>query len=192
MALINYALREVTCKLVYYGTGMGGKTTNLAYIHRQLPAQVRGDLISLESADERTLFFDFMALDLGSVQGFRTRFSLYTVPGQVIHDTSRKLILNGADGVIFVADSAPDMQDANAESLQNLTDNLATYGQNLETLPWVLQFNKRDLPDAVPISEMERRLNRRNVPGFEAVALEGRGVFAALKALAKDVLRRLS
>lgn len=192
MALINYASREINCKLVFYGTGMGGKTTNLEYIHRQLNPSIRGEMISLNTDNERTLFFDFLPLDLGSVQGFRTKFSLYTVPGQVEYNASRKLILNGADGVIFVADSAPKAMEDNLYSIKNMEENLAEYGLTLDSLPWVLQYNKRDLPDALPLEEMERQLNKKGVPSFEAVATEGRGVFATLKAISKEVLNRLT
>ncbi|MBC7542477.1 MAG: GTPase domain-containing protein [Candidatus Sericytochromatia bacterium] len=192
MALINYASREINCKIVFYGTGMGGKTTNLEYIHKQLNPSIRGEMISLNTENERTLFFDFLPLDLGSVQGFRTKFSLYTVPGQVEYNASRKLILNGADGVIFVADSLPTAMEDNLYSLKNMEENLAEYGLTLDSLPWILQYNKRDLPDALPLEELDRQLNKKGVPSFEAVATEGRGVFATLKAISKDVLNRLT
>jgi signal recognition particle receptor subunit beta len=192
MALINYASREINCKLVFYGTGMGGKTTNLEYIHKQLNPSIRGEMISLNTDNERTLFFDFLPLDLGSVQGFRTKFSLYTVPGQVEYNASRKLILNGADGVIFVADSSPKAMEDNLYSIKNMEENLAEYGLTLDSIPWVLQYNKRDVPDALPLEEMERQLNKKGVPSFEAVAVEGRGVFATLKAISKEVLNRLT
>jgi signal recognition particle receptor subunit beta len=192
MALINYASREINCKLVFYGTGMGGKTTNLEYIHKQLNPSIRGEMISLNTDNERTLFFDFLPLDLGSVQGFRTKFSLYTVPGQVEYNASRKLILNGADGIIFVADSTPGAMEDNLYSIKNMEENLAEYGLTLDSIPWVLQYNKRDMPDALPVEELERQLNKKGVPHFEAVAIEGRGVFATLKAISKDVLNRLT
>ncbi len=191
MALVNYAQREINCKIVYYGTGLGGKTTNLKYIHSQLAPTTRGELISLATETERTLFFDFLPLDLGSVQGFKTRFSLYTVPGQVEYNASRKLILNGVDGIIFVADSDAMRSKENVESLQNMVDNLAEYSLTLDNIPWVLQYNKRDLASAMPIERLERELNVRGVPSFEAVASEGLGVFATLKAISKLILNRL-
>lgn len=191
MALVNYAAREINCKIVYYGTGLGGKTTNLKYIHSQLAPSTRGELISLATETERTLFFDFLPLDLGSVQGFKTRFSLYTVPGQVEYNASRKLILNGVDGIIFVADSDVMRSKENAESLQNMIDNLAEYNLTLDNIPWVLQYNKRDLANAMSVERMERDLNIRGVPSFEAVASEGLGVFATLKAISKLILNRL-
>lgn len=191
MALVNYAAREINCKIVYYGTGLGGKTTNLKYIHSQLAPTTRGELISLATETERTLFFDFLPLDLGSVQGFKTRFSLYTVPGQVEYNASRKLILNGVDGIIFVADSDVMRSKDNIESLQNMIENLAEYSLTLDNIPWVLQYNKRDLANAMPIERMEKELNIRAVPSFEAVASEGLGVFATLKAISKLILNRL-
>jgi hypothetical protein len=191
MALVNYAAREINCKIVYYGTGLGGKTTNLKYIHSQLAPTTRGELISLATETERTLFFDFLPLDLGSVQGFKTRFSLYTVPGQVEYNASRKLILNGVDGIIFVADSDVIRSKENIESLQNMIENLAEYNLTLDNIPWVLQYNKRDLANAMPIERMERECNIRGVPSFEAVASEGLGVFATLKAISKLILNRL-
>lgn len=191
MALVNYAAREINCKIVYYGTGLGGKTTNLKYIHSQLAPTTRGELISLATETERTLFFDFLPLDLGSVQGFKTRFSLYTVPGQVEYNASRKLILNGVDGIIFVADSDVMRSKENVESLQNMIENLAEYSLTLDNIPWVLQYNKRDLASAMAIERMEKELNIRGVPSFEAVACEGLGVFATLKAISKLILNRL-
>ena len=191
MALVNYAAREINCKIVYYGTDLGGKTTNLKYIHSQLAPTTRGELISLATETERTLFFDFLPLDLGSVQGFKTRFSLYTVPGQVEYNASRKLILNGVDGIIFVADSDVMRSKDNVESLQNMIENLAEYSLTLDNIPWVLQYNKRDLANAMPIERMEKELNIRGVPSFEAVASEGLGVFATLKAISKLILNRL-
>ncbi|MBY0358973.1 MAG: GTPase domain-containing protein [Candidatus Obscuribacterales bacterium] len=191
MALVNYAMREINCKIVYYGTGLGGKTTNLKYIHSQLAPSTRGELISLATETERTLFFDFLPLDLGSVQGFKTRFSLYTVPGQVEYNASRKLILNGVDGIIFVADSDVMRAKENVDSLQNMIDNLAEYSYTLDNIPWVLQYNKRDLANAMSIERMEKDLNIRNIPSFEAVASEGLGVFATLKAISKLILNRL-
>jgi len=191
LALVNYAAREINCKIVYYGTGLGGKTTNLKYIHGQLAPTTRGELISLATETERTLFFDFLPLDLGSVQGFKTRFSLYTVPGQVEYNASRKLILNGVDGIIFVADSDVMRAKDNVESLQNMIENLAEYNYTLDSIPWVLQYNKRDLANAMSIERMEKDMNNRGVPSFEAVASEGLGVFATLKAISKLILNRL-
>lgn len=192
MALINYASREINCKIVYYGTGLGGKTTNLEYIHKQLAPGIRGEMISLATETERTLFFDFLPLDLGSVQGFKTKFSLYTVPGQVEYNASRKLILNGVDGIVFVADSQTSKWQENIESLENMVENLSEYGLTLDSVPYVLQYNKRDLPDVNNFDELERALNPKGVPSFEAVAIEGSGVFATLKAVSKAVLNRLS
>lgn len=191
MALVNYAAREINCKIVYYGTGLGGKTTNLKYIHSQLAPTTRGELISLATETERTLFFDFLPLDLGEVQGFKTRFSLYTVPGQVEYNASRKLILNGVDGIIFVADSDVTRSKDNVDSLQNMIENLAEYNLTLDNIPWVLQYNKRDLATAMPIERLEKELNIRAVPSFEAISSEGLGVFATLKAISKLILNRL-
>lgn len=192
MALINYASREINCKIVYYGTGLGGKTTNLEYIHKQLAPGIRGEMISLATETERTLFFDFLPLDLGSVQGFKTKFSLYTVPGQVEYNASRKLILNGVDGIVFVADSQASKWQENIESMENMVENLAEYGLTLDSVPYVLQYNKRDLPEVNNFEDLERVLNPKGVPSFEAVAIEGSGVFATLKAVSKAVLNRLS
>ncbi len=191
MALVNYAAREINCKIVYYGTGLGGKTTNLKYIHSQLAPTTRGELISLATETERTLFFDFLPLDLGEVQGFKTRFSLYTVPGQVEYNASRKLILNGVDGIIFVADSDVTRSKDNVDSLQNMIENLAEYNLTLDNIPWVLQYNKRDLATAMPIERLEKELNIRAIPSFEAISSEGLGVFATLKAISKLILNRL-
>jgi signal recognition particle receptor subunit beta len=192
MALINYASREINCKIVYYGTGLGGKTTNLEYIFKQLAPGIRGEMISLATETERTLFFDFLPLDLGSVQGFKTKFSLYTVPGQVEYNASRKLILNGVDGIVFVADSQREKMSENIESFRNMEENLAEYGLTLDQVPYVLQYNKRDLPNVSNFEELEAALNTKGVASFEAVAVEGSGVFATLKAVSKAVLNRLS
>jgi mutual gliding-motility protein MglA len=191
MALINMSDREITCKIVYYGTGLGGKTANLKYIHGQLAPTARTELISLATETERTLFFDYLGLDLGQVQGFKTRFSLYTVPGQVEFNASRKLILNGADGIIFVADSDSMRRSENIEALRNMVENMVSYRMTLDTIPWVLQYNKRDLVNAMSITRLETDLNFRQVPSFEAVACEGLGVFATLKSLSKLVINRL-
>jgi signal recognition particle receptor subunit beta len=188
MAFINYASREINCKLVYYGPGLGGKTTNLQFIYEKTNQDVKGKLISLATETERTLFFDFLPLELGTIRGFRTRFHLYTVPGQVFYDASRKLILKGCDGVAFVSDSQEARMDANAESLKNLEDNLKTNGYDLKAMPYVLQLNKRDLPTAVPVEEMTNALRYKGEEVFEAVAIKGTGVFETLKALARMVL----
>jgi len=191
MSFINYAAREINVKIVFYGPGLCGKTTNLQYIYEKSNPQQKGKLISLATETDRTLFFDFLPLDLGSVRGFKTRFHLYTVPGQVFYDASRKLILKGVDGVVFVADSQEARMDANVESLRNLDDNLKENGFDLRVIPYVLQFNKRDLPTAAPVDEMYRLLNFKSEPTFEAVATQGMGVFETLKAVAKQVLYEL-
>jgi signal recognition particle receptor subunit beta len=191
MSFINYAAREINVKIVFYGPGLGGKTTNLQYIYERSNPQQKGKLISLATETDRTLFFDFLPLDLGSVRGFKTRFHLYTVPGQVFYDASRKLILKGVDGVIFVADSQEARMDANVESRRNLQDNLKENGFDLNTIPYALQFNKRDLPTAVAVDTMYRVLNFKGEPTFEAVATRGMGVFETLKAAAKQVLYEL-
>jgi signal recognition particle receptor subunit beta len=191
MTFINYASREINCKIVYYGPGLCGKTTNLQYIYDSTSPAAKGKLISLATETDRTLFFDFMPLELGTVRGFKTRFHLYTVPGQVYYDASRKLILKGVDGVVFVADSQEERMDANVESLENLVDNLKTQGYDLMQLPYVLQLNKRDLPSAVPVDELTSELSKKGEPVFEAVAADGTGVFDTLKAVAKQVLTEL-
>lgn len=191
MTFINYASREINCKIVYYGPGLGGKTTNLQYIYDSTAQQAKGKLISLATETDRTLFFDFLPLDLGTVRGFKTRFHLYTVPGQVFYDASRKLILKGVDGVVFVADSQRERMDANVESLYNLDDNLKQHGYDLLKVPYVLQFNTRDLPNAVPFEELKKELVKKDEAIFEAVASKGVGVFDTLKAVAKQVLMEL-
>jgi len=191
MTFINYAAREINCKIVYYGPGLCGKTTNLQWIYDKTNPQAKGKLISLATETDRTLFFDFLPLDLGMVRGFKTRFHLYTVPGQVFYDASRKLILKGVDGVIFVADSQEARMEANAESLQNLDRNLKEQGYDLKNIPYALQMNKRDLPSAIPAADMYRQLNFKGEPTFEAVAMNGTGVFDTLKAVAKLVLNEL-
>ena len=192
MSFINYASREINCKIVYYGPGLGGKTTNLQYIYDKTNAGARGKLISLATETDRTLFFDFLPLELGTVRGFKTRFHLYTVPGQVFYDASRKLILKGVDGVIFVADSQVERMDANVEAIENLEANLKTQGYDLMTIPYVLQLNKRDLPNVASVDEMKRLLLKKNEPVFEAVAAKGPGVFETLKGVAKLVLADLT
>jgi signal recognition particle receptor subunit beta len=192
MTFINYASREINCKIVYYGPGLCGKTTNLQYIYDKTNPNAKGKLISLATETDRTLFFDFLPLELGTVRGFRTRFHLYTVPGQVFYDASRKLILKGVDGVIFVADSQVERMDANVESVENLQTNLKSQGYDINTIPFVLQLNKRDLPNVSPVDEMKRLLMRREEPVFEAVAAKGPGVFETLKGVAKLVLQELT
>ncbi|MDZ4695192.1 MAG: ADP-ribosylation factor-like protein [Deltaproteobacteria bacterium] len=191
MSFINYSSREINCKLVYYGPGLGGKTTNLQYIYQKTNPDAKGKMISLATETERTLFFDFLPLSLGEIRGFKTRFHLYTVPGQVFYDASRKLILKGVDGVVFVADSQIERMEANIEALENLRINLQEQGYNLEKLPYVIQYNKRDLPNAAPLAELRELLNPTNVPEFEAAAVSGQGVFDTLKAVAKSVLTEL-
>jgi mutual gliding-motility protein MglA len=191
MTFINYASREINCKIVYYGPGLCGKTTNLQWIYDKVNPGSKGKLISLATETERTLFFDFLPLELGTIRGFKTRFHLYTVPGQVFYDASRKLILKGADGVIFVADSQPARMDANVESLRNLADNLKFQGLDLRTIPYVLQLNKRDIPGAVPAAAMLQKLRLRNEEVIEAIAPRGVGVFETLKAAARLVLIQL-
>jgi signal recognition particle receptor subunit beta len=191
MSFINYSSREINCKLVYYGPGLCGKTTNLQYIYGKTKTDAKGKMISLATETERTLFFDFLPLSLGEIRGFKTRFHLYTVPGQVFYDASRKLILKGVDGVCFVADSQMERMEANIESLDNLQVNLQEQGYDLNELPYVIQYNKRDLPSVVPVEELSSVLNPTRVPEFEAVATTGQGVFDTLKALAKQVLIEL-
>jgi hypothetical protein len=191
MTFINYASREINCKIVYYGPGLCGKTTNLQYIYDSTAPQAKGKLISLATETDRTLFFDFMPLELGTVRGFKTRFHLYTVPGQVYYDASRKLILKGVDGVVFVADSQEERMDANLESLYNLEENLKSQGYDLAQIPYVLQLNKRDLPNVISVEELTDELQRKGEPVYEAVAAKGDGVFDTLKAVAKQVLTEL-
>ncbi len=191
MSFINYSSREINCKIVYYGPGLCGKTTNLQYIYAKTNPEAKGKMISLETETERTLFFDFLPLSLGEIRGFKTRFHLYTVPGQVFYDASRKLILKGVDGVVFVADSQVERVDANIESLENLRENLEEQGYDLDKLPYVVQYNKRDLPSAVDAGYLRELLNPTSVPDFEAVATTGVGVFDTLKAVAKQVLIEL-
>jgi signal recognition particle receptor subunit beta len=188
MSFINYASREINCKIVYYGPGLCGKTTNLQFVYQKTSPEAKGKMISLATETERTLFFDFLPLALGEIRGFKTRFHLYTVPGQVFYDASRKLILKGVDGVVFVVDSQEERMDANIESLENLRDNLVEQGYDLDKLPYVIQYNKRDLPNIVPVEELRSEINRTNVPDFEACASTGEGVFETLKAVAKLIL----
>jgi signal recognition particle receptor subunit beta len=191
MSFINYASREINCKIVYYGPGLCGKTTNLQFIYNKTAEESKGKMISLATETERTLFFDFLPLALGEIRGFKTRFHLYTVPGQVFYDASRKLILKGVDGVVFVADSQEERLDANIESMENLKDNLEEQGFDLEKIPFVVQYNKRDLPNVSSVEELSDLLNPRRVPELEACAMTGEGVFETLKAVAKLVLNDL-
>ena len=194
MSLVNYATREITCKIVYYGPGRSGKTTNLHYIYGQVPGDRKGQMVSLATQTDRTLFFDFLPIDLGTISGFTTRFQLYTVPGQVYYQTTRKLVLQGADGVVFVADSQGRQLDENIESMQDLHANLAEQGVDARTMPLVIQYNKQDLPPEMvtPVADLEEALNFRGVPSFAADALHGPGVFETLRGISEQVLRRLS
>ncbi len=192
MSLINYSSREINCKIVYYGPGLCGKTTNIQYVYNKVAPETKGKLITLATEMDRTLFFDFLPLELGTVKGFKTRFHLYTVPGQVYYDASRKLILRGVDGIVFVADSQMSRYDANIESLYNLHENLEEYNLSVDDLPYVIQYNKRDMPDIIDIEELEQELNPEGHPSLEAVAITGVGVFDTLKTIAKGILQKLS
>jgi signal recognition particle receptor subunit beta len=192
MVQINFALKEVNCKIVYYGPGMSGKTTNLEIVHLKAPETHKGELTSIATEGDRTLFFDFMPLDLGTIAGMRTKFQLYTVPGQVYYNSTRKLVLQGVDGVIFVADSQRSKMEENLESMENLRANLAEYGKKLDEVPVVIQYNKRDLPEALPVEALNEKMNPLGLPWFEAVASTGEGVFPTLKALSSMVLESLS
>ena len=192
MSFINYSSREINCKIVYYGPGLCGKTTNLQHIYTKTNPDLKGKMISLATETERTLFFDFLPLALGEIRGFKTRFHLYTVPGQVFYDASRKLILKGVDGVVFVADSQEERFEANIESLENLKENLREQGYDISKIPWVIQYNKRDLPNAVDVEQLRESLNPTGkIQEFEAAAATGKGVFETLKSLAKMVLNDL-
>jgi len=191
MASVNYALKEICCKIVYYGPGMCGKTTNLQFIHQHTSAERRGNLVSLATPGERTLFFDFLPLEAPSLHGFETKFQVYTVPGQVMYNSTRKLVLRGVDGIIFVADSQYDKMRENVESFRNMEDNLASYLLSPETTPYVMQYNKRDLDDVMPIAFMQYVLNPRQVPSFEAVAIDGTCVFESLNEICRLVLGNL-
>ena len=191
LSFINFAAREINCKIVYYGAGLGGKTTNLQVIYQKTADQQKGKMISLATETERTLFFDFLPLDLGSVRGFKTRIHLYTVPGQVFYDASRKLILRGVDGIVFVADSQEQRMDANVEALENLMSNLKEHGYDFNKIPYVLQLNKRDLPNILSTEALNKELRKKNEAVVEAVAFQGTGVFETLKEIAKQVLTEL-
>jgi mutual gliding-motility protein MglA len=192
MSMINYASREINCKLVYYGTGLGGKTTNLEYIYSRVNPETKGKMISLATETERTLFFDFLPIDLGEIRGFKTRFHLYTVPGQVYYNASRRLILKGVDGLIFVADSQATRAEANIEAMHNLYENLETYGYDLQKIPFAIQYNKRDMPNILAVEELRSQINPMGVSDFEAIAIEGKGVFETLSNVSKLVVKNLS
>ena len=191
MALINIASHEIHCKIVYYGIGYCGKTTNLQYVFRSINPSARGEMLSIATETERTLFFDFLPLDLGTVHGFRTRFHLYTVPGQILYERTRFAVLNGADGIVFVADSQAEKFEENVQSISELEMNMRRIGKELGNFPFIIQWNKRDVPSALPVSVLERYLNRRRVPSFEAIAFEGKGVFATLRSISKNVMAQL-
>jgi signal recognition particle receptor subunit beta len=191
VSFINYSSREINCKIVYYGPGLGGKTTNLNFIYGRIRPDAKGKMISLATETERTLFFDFLPLSLGDIKGFKTRIHLYTVPGQIFYDASRKLILKGVDGIVFVADSQMERLDANLESYDNMKDNLDEQGYDLAKIPYVMQYNKRDLPNVVPVNELKDMLNGNGALDFESIASEGVGVFETLKSVVKLVLTEL-
>src|SRR5947207_2318170 len=191
LSFINFAAREINCKIVYYGAGLGGKTTNLQHIFDKTVDKQKSKMISLATETDRTLFFDFLPLDLGTVRGFRTRFHLYTVPGQVFYDASRKLILRGVDGVVFVADSQEERLDANVEALENLHENLKEHGYDFNRIPYVLQLNKRDLPNILPVETLKKDLLKKDEPVLEAIAFQGAGVFETLKEIARQVVVEL-
>ena len=194
MSLVNFTTREITCKIVYYGPGRSGKTTNLHYVYGRVPEARRGRMVSLATQTDRTLFFDFLPIDLGQISGFATRFQLYTVPGQVYYNATRRLVLQGSDGVVFVGDSQARQLDENLESLQNLQSNLLEHGVDVRTMPLVMQYNKQDLPRELILTpaELDDALNFRGVPSFPADALHGQGVFETLKAISELVLKRLA
>src|ERR1700737_4482723 len=191
MALINIASHEIHCKIVYYGIGYCGKTTNLQHVYKSIHPSARGDMLSIATETERTLFFDFLPLDLSNVHGFRTRFHLYTVPGQILYERTRLAVLNGADGIVFVVDSQAEKFEENVQSIAELEMNMRRIGKDMSTFPFVTQWNKRDMPSALPTMVLERYLNRRRAPSFEAVAADGRGVFATLRSISKNVMAQL-
>ena len=191
MALINIATHEIHCKIVYYGIGYCGKTTNLQYVFKSIHPSARGDMLSIATETERTLFFDFLPLDIGAVHGFRTRFHLYTVPGQILYERTRLAVLNGADGIVFVVDSQAEKFEENVQSIAELEINMRRIGKNLGNFPFIMQWNKRDVPSALPVNVLERYLNRRRVPSYEAIASNGKGVFATLRAISKNVMAQL-
>lgn len=191
MAIFNYAAREMTAKIVYYGPGLSGKTTSIQFIHTRISPKSKGKLVSLATETDRTLFFDFFPVEFGQIGGFKVKFNFYTVPGQVFYNTTRKLVLKGADGVVFVADSQPGMMEQNIESLNNLKENLKAHGIDVETVPFVIQYNKRDIPGAQAVDEMRRLLNPKGVPDFETCATSGEGVMEAMKAICRMVLEEI-
>jgi signal recognition particle receptor subunit beta len=191
MSFVNYVTKEVNCKIVYYGPGLGGKTTNIQYVYQKTSGGNKGNMITLNSENERTLFFDFLPLDLGEIRGFKTRFHLYTVPGQVFYEASRKLILRGVDGIVFVADSQVERMEANIDSLKSLEKNLIEQGYELDKIPLVFQWNKRDLPNTTSIKDLHEALNKIKAPEFEGMAVKGTGVFETLKVISKLVLMNL-
>ncbi|MAE59156.1 MAG: gliding-motility protein MglA [Halobacteriovorax sp.] len=191
MSFVNYNTKEINCKIVYYGPGLGGKTTNLQYIYKKTAGDAKGDMVSLDTENERTIFFDFLPLDLGEIRGFKTRFHLYTVPGQVFYESSRKLILRGVDGIVFVADSQLERMEANIESLKSLETNLKEQGYDIDNIPIVFQWNKRDLPNIASSDDINETLNSLGKPSFDSIAHKGDGVFETLKAISKLVLLNL-
>ncbi len=191
MSFVNYHTKEINCKIVYYGPGLGGKTTNIQHVYQKTSSDNKGRMVTLNTENERTLFFDFLPLDLGEIRGFKTRFHLYTVPGQVFYESSRKLILRGVDGIVFVADSQVEKLEANLESFESLKSNLVEQGYDIENLPLVMQWNKRDLPNITPTQELSKKLNKLNFPEFEASAVNGDGVFETLKMISKLVLMNI-
>lgn len=188
---INWALQEINLKIVYYGPGMSGKTTNLEYVHSKLDPSLTGELVTLKTKEDRTIFFDFMQIEVGKIKGKKPKFNLYTVPGQVYYASSRKIILNGVDGVVFVADSQADRMEGNIETLLDLEKNLTSMGYSLENFPWVIQYNKRDLPNAETIELLQKKLNFFNVPHFDGVAIRGTGVFDTLKSVINLVVKHV-
>ncbi len=191
MSFINHNAKEIHCKIVYYGPSLGGKTTNIQWVYQSLAQDQRSKLVALNTEIERTLFFDFLPLEVGEIRGFKTRFHLYTVPGQVIYDASRKLILKGLDGVVFVVDSQADRLEENIESMKNLEKNLQQQGYNIKEIPLVIQYNKRDLPNALPIRELRQQLNLHHAQEIEAVAFEGKGVLESFKMVSKNIIQIL-
>ena len=192
MVVVSYSGKEINAKIVYYGPGLGGKTTNLEQIYESVPASHKGKMISMKTKADRTLFFDFLPIDLGEIRGFKTRFHLYTVPGQVYYNASRRLILKGVDGIVFVADSQDTRAEANIESMHNLYENLETYGYDPSAIPFAIQYNKRDLTDIVPVDDLRAQINPMGMPDFEGIAIEGKGVFETLSCVSKLVVQALS
>jgi signal recognition particle receptor subunit beta len=192
MSIINVFAKEISVKIVYYGPGLGGKTTNIKFIHEKLPEELKTKMVSLNTEEDRTLFFDYFPLDLGFIRGFKTRFQLYTVPGQVTYIATRRLVLRGVDGVVFVADSQDDMQEENIDSFQDMSENLYSYGHDLASLPIVMQYNKRDVENAVPIETLNSTLNKNDFPYTPAIATQGAGVIKTLRMIGRDVMDHLN